>query len=95
MSTGNMDFTLAKPSGFVRVTDASMPPANDFPASNSVTYSTFMGDYTGLAVGSDGKAHPAWEDTRNTISTFNESGDARTLTVFGFGGDIYTRSLAS
>ena len=95
MSTGNMDFTLAKPSGFVRVTDASMPPANDFPASGSVTYSTFMGDYTGLAVGSDGKAHPAWEDTRNPISTFNESADARTVTVFGFGGDIYTRSLST
>jgi hypothetical protein len=95
MSTGNMDFTLATPSSFVRVTDSSMPPANDFPASASVTYSTFMGDYTGLAVGSDGKAHPAWEDTRNPISTFNESADARTLTVFGFGGDIYTRSLSA
>jgi hypothetical protein len=53
-----------------------------------------MGDYTGLAVGSDGKAHPAWEDTRNAISTFDESGDARSLIVFGFGGDIYTRSIA-
>jgi hypothetical protein len=54
-----------------------------------------MGDYTGLAVGSDGKAHPAWEDTRNPISTFDESADARTLTPFGFGGDIYTRSLST
>jgi hypothetical protein len=95
MSTGNMDFSLATPSGVIRVTDASMPPANDFPAGGGVTYSTFMGDYTGLAVGSDGKAHPAWEDTRNPISTFNESGDARVLISAGFGGDIYTRSLAS
>jgi hypothetical protein len=46
-------------------------------------------------VGSDGQAHPAWEDTRNPISTFNESGDARVLISAGFGGDIYTRSLAS
>ena len=30
--------------------------------------STFLGDYNGLAIGSDGKAHPAWTDSR--VSAF-------------------------
>jgi hypothetical protein len=94
MRSGNMDFTLA--SGLdvidhVRVTDVSSPPSNEFPGVKG--FSTFMGDYTGLAVGSDGIAHPAWEDTRNPLYTFDLSGDARQLIFAGYGGDIYTASV--
>ena len=91
-SSGFMDFTLTRIGGSpIRLTDVSMPPSNEFPDVNG--YSLFMGDYTGIAMGSDGKAHPAWEDTRNPIFTFDTSGDARVLIPAGFGGDIYTRSL--
>ena len=92
-STGAMDFTLTRGVHAIRVTDASMPPSNEFPDVNG--YSVFMGDYTGIAVGSDGKAHPAWEDTRNPILTFDPTADARVLLPAGFGGDIYTRSMRS
>ena len=91
-ATGFMDFTLARADGSpIRLTDASMPPSNEFPDANG--FSVFMGDYTGIAVGADGRAHPAWEDTRNPIFSFDTSGDARVLVPVGFGGDIYTRSL--
>jgi hypothetical protein len=91
-STGFMDFTLTRIGGSpVRVTDASMPPSNEFPDANG--FSVFMGDYTGIAVGSDGRIHPAWEDTRNPIFSFDGSGDVRVLVPVGFGGDIYTRSV--
>ena len=50
--------------------------------------------YTGLAVGSDGVAHPAWEDTRNPIYTFDESADARDLIFAGYGGDTYTARVS-
>ncbi len=68
-----------------------MPPSNEFPDVNG--YSVFMGDYTGIAMGSDGKAHPAWEDTRNPIFTFDPTVTQGSLIPAGFGGDIYTRSL--
>ena len=99
-SNGNMDITLVSTnSGLdpqavgvpIRVTDASMPPSNEFPGTNG--FSVFMGDYSGIAVGSDGVAHPAWEDTRNPIFTFDETSDARVLTAAGFGGDIYTAAV--
>jgi hypothetical protein len=89
-STGFMDFTLtAVGSSITRVTDASMPPSNEFPDTNG--YSVFMGDYSGLAVGRDGQAHPAWEDTRNPIYVYGNL-DPRVLKPAGFGGDIYTRT---
>ena len=89
-ATGFMDFTLtAIGSSITRATDASMPPSNEFPDANG--YSLFMGDYAGLAVGRDGQAHPAWEDTRNPIYVFGHL-DPRVLKRAGFGGDIYTRS---
>jgi hypothetical protein len=91
-STGFMDFTLKVSGGaYVRVTDQSLPPSNEFPGTSG--YSLFMGDYTGLAVGSDGVAHPAWEDTRNPIYTFDEGADARNLIFAGYGGDTYTASV--
>ena len=90
-SSGFMDFSLADGSRIVRVTDRSMPPANDFPGASG--FSTFMGDYTGLAIGRDGVAHPLWADTRNPIYTFNLAGDARDLVFAGYGSDIYTAAI--
>jgi hypothetical protein len=91
-ATGFMDFTLTQIGHApIRMTDASMPPSNEFPDANG--FSVFMGDYTGIAVGSDGAIHPAWEDTRNPIFSFDGSGDVRVLVPVGFGGDIYTRSI--
>jgi hypothetical protein len=77
----------------VRVTDASLPPSNEFPDANG--YSVFMGDYLGLAIGSDGVAHPAWVDTRNGLYTFDDSpgADPRVLTFAGQDQDIYTASI--
>jgi hypothetical protein len=90
-SSGFMDITLATGGTHVRVTSASMPPSNEFPASNG--YSLFLGDYSALAVGADGAAHPVWSDTRNPILTYNPSGDARHLIFAGFGADIYTARI--
>jgi hypothetical protein len=90
--TGFMDITLRRGNGsHVRVTDRSMPPTNEFPEPGART-GIFLGDYMGLAVGSDGMAHPVWSDTRNPIFS-PSSGDARELVNAGFGADIYTRSL--
>jgi hypothetical protein len=91
-STGYLDVSLAITNGGVaRVTDFSLPPSNEFPDSNG--YSTFLGDYTGLAIGSDGMVHPAWPDTRNPIYTYSDT-DGH-LIFAGYGADIYSRSLSS
>jgi hypothetical protein len=96
-STGSMDMTMAVESGgsnvHSRLTDQSLPPSNEFPDSNG--FSDFMGDYTGLAVGSDGMAHPVWSDTRNPIYTYDTSGDPRTPLFAGFGSDVYTTARAT
>ena len=90
--TGFMDVTMRRGNGsHVRVTDRSLPPLNEFPEAGAST-GTFLGDYIGLAVGSDGKAHPAWADTRNPIFT-QAAGDVRQLVRAGQGSYIYTRSL--
>jgi hypothetical protein len=90
--TGFMDITMRRGNGsHVRVTDRSLPPLNEFPEAGAST-GVFLGDYIGLAVGSDGKAHPAWADTRNPIFT-QAAGDVRQLVRAGQGSDIYTRSL--
>jgi hypothetical protein len=93
-SSGYMDFVMNRSNGtLVRLTDRSMPPSNEFPDANG--YSDFLGDYTGLAVGPDGIAHPAWMDTRNPIFTFDLAGDPRVLIPAGFGSDVYTRALSA
>jgi hypothetical protein len=90
--TGFMDITMRRGNGsHVRVTDRSLPPLNEFPEPGAST-GIFLGDYIGLAVGSDGQAHPAWADTRNPILT-QSAGDVRQLVNAGQGSDIYTRSL--
>jgi hypothetical protein len=65
----------------VRVTDRSLPPLNEFPEAGASS-GIFLGDYIGLAVGSDGTAHPAWADTRNPIFT-QSAGDVRQLVRAG------------
>jgi hypothetical protein len=92
-SSGEMDVSMRRGNGaHVRVTDASMPPPAEFPASATVPFSTFFGDYSGLAVGSDGIAHPVWVDSRNP-SFAPGSPDPRVLVPIGPGSDIYTRRL--
>jgi hypothetical protein len=92
-ASGKMDYTLRRGNGaHVRVTDASMPPPTEFPASPDHPFSTFFGDYSGLAVGSDGMAHPVWVDSRNP-SFAPGSPDPRQLVLIGPGSDIYTRRL--
>jgi hypothetical protein len=92
-ASGCMDITLRRSDGsFVRVTNESMPPPNDFPAANG--FSTFFGDYIGLAIGSDGVAHPVWTDSRNPIFMYDPTADDTRVPVFaGFGSDIYTASI--
>ena len=90
--TGFMDITMRRGNGsHMRVTDRSLPPLNEFPEAGAST-GVFLGDYIGLAVGSDGQAHPAWADTRNPIFT-QDPADVRRLVNAGQGSDIYTRSL--
>jgi len=92
-ASGCMDISMRRSNGsFVRVTDESMPPANEFPAPNG--YSVFIGDYMGLAIGSDGVAHPVWTDTRNPTFAYDPtSQDARVPVFAGFGADIYTAAI--
>jgi hypothetical protein len=93
-SAGKNDITLRRAGdGVSRVTDQSMPPSNEFPGVSG--YSTFMGDYAGLAVGFDSMAHPVWADSRNPIFTFDESADARDLIFAGHGSDVYTARLSA
>jgi len=90
--TGFMDITMRRGNGsHVRVTDRSLPPLSEFPEGTARS-GIFLGDYIGLAVGSDGQAHPAWADTRNPIFTQSAT-DVRQLVNAGQGSDIYTRSL--
>lgn len=92
-ATGCMDITLRRSNGsFTRVTNASLPPSNEFPDANG--FSVFIGDYMGLAVGSDGVAHPVWTDTRNPIFAYDPAAvDPRVPVSAGFGADIYTASI--
>jgi hypothetical protein len=89
--TGAMDVSLRTATGVRRVTDVHLPPSNEFPDPGS-RFSDFMGDYTGVAVGTDGVVHPAWADTRNAIRTF-EIRDPRRLVAAGHGADIYTAAV--
>jgi hypothetical protein len=94
-STGFMDYTLFLDLNgkHVRVTDSSMPPGADFPDDQG--YSLFFGDYSGLAIGSDGIAHPVWMDNRNPLFSFDTTpgADPRVLIQVGFGADIYTANI--
>jgi hypothetical protein len=88
-SNGFMDITLAVGGSHVKVTDQSLPPSNEFPSSEG--YSTFLGDYSGLAVGEDGMIRPFWTDTRNPIYTFD--GTTGSSVFAGYGADAYTRAI--
>jgi hypothetical protein len=72
-SSGEMDVSMRRGSGaHVRVTDASMPPPAEFPASAAVPFSTFFGDYSGLAVG-----RTAWPTRSGWIAATRASRPAR------------------
>jgi len=88
-----MDITMRRSDGsFIRVTSSSMPPSNVFPDANG--FSTFLGDYMGLAVGSDGVAHPVWTDTRNPIFMYDPTAaDPRVPIFAGFDSDVYTAAI--
>jgi hypothetical protein len=91
--TGFMDITMRRGNGnHVRVTNRSLPPTQEFPEAGAST-GVFVGDYMGVAVGSDGIAHPIWTDTRNPVFSPSTGGDVRELVRSGQGTDIYTRSL--
>jgi hypothetical protein len=93
METGGFDITLRRSNGdHVRVTNRTLPPTQEFPEAGAST-GIFVGDYMGVAVGSDGVAHPVWTDTRNPIFSPSTGGDVRELVPAGQGTDIYTRAL--
>ena len=85
MRRGNGDHVL--------VTNRMLPPTQEFPEAG-VSTGVFLGDYMGLAVGSDGVAHPIWTDTRNPIFSPGTGGDVRELVPAGQGSDIYARALS-
>ena len=69
-----------------------MPPSNVFPDTNG--FSTFLGDCMGLAVGSDGVAHPVWTDSRNPIFMYNPTAaDPRVPVFAGVDSDVYTATI--
>jgi hypothetical protein len=91
--TGDFDITMRRSNGdHVRVTNRTLPPTQEFPEAGAST-GVFLGDYMGLAVGSDGTAHPIWTDTRNPIFSPSTGDDVRELVPAGQGTDIYTRAL--
>jgi hypothetical protein len=92
-ATGAFDITMRRSNGdHVRVTSRTLPPTQEFPEAGAST-GVFLGDYMGLAVGSDGIAHPIWTDTRNPIFSPSTGDDVRELVPAGQGTDIYMRSL--
>jgi hypothetical protein len=57
-ATGEFDTTMRRSDGdHVRVTNRTLPPTQEFPEAGAST-GVFLGDYMGLAVGSDGVALP-------------------------------------
>jgi hypothetical protein len=64
--------TTALPWTFTVVSPAFEPPDQ----------ATFIGDYTGLAITPDGRAHPIWADTRNTNPYAATDGWTRDLDLF-------------
>jgi hypothetical protein len=92
-ATGGFDITMRRGNGdHVRVTNRTLPPTQEFPEAGAST-GVFLGDYMGLAIGSDGVAHPIWTDTRNPIFSPSTGDDVRELVPAGQGTDIYTRAL--
>jgi hypothetical protein len=92
-ATGEFDITMRRGGGdHVRVTNRTLPPTQEFPEAGAST-GVFLGDYMGLAVGSDGVAYPVWTDTRNPVFSPSTGGDVRELVPAGQGSDIYMRAL--
>lgn len=62
-------------SASTRITEQSSDPSNQF------TLGAFIGDYTGVAVGSDLVAHPLWTDFRGNPGVTSPNQDAVTAQV--------------
>jgi hypothetical protein len=81
-SSGELDFAYVKSSDHgatwsssTRITEQSSDPAVQF------TEGAFIGDYTGVAVGSDGVAHPLWTDFRGNPGVTSPNQDAVTSRI--------------
>jgi hypothetical protein len=80
--TGEIDFAYVKSndggatwSGSTRITEESSDPSIQFASG------AFIGDYTGVAVGSDNVAHPIWTDFRGKPGTTSPNQDAVTAAI--------------
>ncbi len=80
--SGEIDYAYVKSndagatwSSTVRLTEESSDPAIQF------TLGGFIGDYTGVAVGSDNVAHPVWTDFRGHPGVTSPNQDAVTTAV--------------
>jgi hypothetical protein len=62
-------------SASTRLTEQSSDPSNQFASG------AFIGDYTGVAVGSDNVAHPIWTDFRGNPGVTSPNQDAVTVSV--------------
>ena len=62
-------------SGSTRITEQSSDPGIQF------TSGAFIGDYTGVAVGSDNVAHPIWTDFRGNPGVTSPNQDAVTASI--------------
>ena len=79
---GEIDFAYVKSndagatwSASTRITEQSSDPAIQF------TAGAFIGDYTGVAVGSDNIAHPIWTDFRGNPGVTSPNQDAVTMAI--------------
>jgi len=62
-------------SGSTRITEESSDPGNQF------TLGAFIGDYTGVTVGTDNVAHPLWTDFRGNPGVTSPNQDAVTASI--------------
>ena len=62
-------------SGSTRITEQSSDPGNQF------TAGAFIGDYTGVVIGSDNVAHPIWTDFRGRPGVTSPNQDAVTVSI--------------
>jgi hypothetical protein len=62
-------------SGSTRITEESSDPGIQF------TSGAFIGDYTGVAMGSDNNAHPIWTDFRGKPGVTSPNQDAVTISI--------------
>lgn len=82
-----LDYALAQPTdtAITRLTTQTSDPRIQFTSVGAVTNNllsgVFIGDYTGLAIGSDGVAHPVWTDFRGKPGSTKPNQDVYTQAV--------------